>query len=75
MSNESPSKLTSSSVRSGPSAIRYRYLSKLAYKGVWNEVPKANNLVIFDWDDTLFPTSAFLLDDEEDFKRVKKRYS
>lgn len=30
--------------------------------------------MIFDWDDTLFPTSAFLLDEQDDFKRVKKRY-
>jgi hypothetical protein len=30
--------------------------------------------VIFDWDDTLFPTSAFLLDEQDDFKRVKKGY-
>lgn len=30
--------------------------------------------MIFDWDDTLFPTSAFLLDEQDDFKRVKKKY-
>ena len=45
---------------------RNRFLSKLAYSGVWRNQPsgikgtqKSISLTIFDWDDTLFPTSAF----------------
>ena len=48
-------------------ASRNKYLSKLAYAGVWRNQPtggvkgtlKSLHLTIFDWDDTLFPTSAF----------------
>ena len=47
-------------------APRNKYLSKLAYAGVWNPSSKnsqtkakSTQLTIFDWDDTLFPTSAF----------------
>ena len=45
---------------------RNRFLSRLAYSGVWRNQPSAVKgtqksifLTIFDWDDTLFPTSAF----------------
>ena len=45
---------------------RNKYLSKLAYTGVWKKqqsatkgTRKSTSLTIFDWDDTLFPTSAF----------------
>jgi len=44
---------------------RNKFLSKLAYAGVWNATnnsrvkAKSTHLTIFDWDDTLFPTSAF----------------
>jgi hypothetical protein len=40
--------------------IRKSYYSKLIFKNVWNpgQKPKThNNLFIFDWDDTLLPTS------------------
>lgn len=43
--------------------IRNKYLSKLTYSKVWgpgqSEVSRQKGLTIFDWDDTLFPTSAF----------------
>ena len=40
--------------------IRKSYLAKLISKNVWNpnnEDKKYNNIIIFDWDDTLLPTS------------------
>lgn len=56
-------------------AVRFRYLCKLTYKGVWNEQPKkSNNLVIFDWDDTLFPTSAFMPRCQDDLYRIRKKH-
>ena len=56
-------------------AVRYRYLCKLTYKGVWQEKPKAQNLIIFDWDDTLFPTSAFMPRCKDDLYRIRKRHA
>lgn len=56
-------------------AVRYRYLCKLSYKNVWNDRPKTNNLIIFDWDDTLFPTSAFMPRSHDDLNRIRKRHS
>lgn len=41
-------------------AVRESYLSKLISKNVWNPCNKPkihNSLIIFDWDDTLLPTS------------------
>ena len=45
---------------------RNKYLSRLAYSGVWQNKSsaaksssKSTTITIFDWDDTLFPTSAF----------------
>ena len=46
--------------------IRRNYFSKLIYKNIWTpgQKPKThNNLFIFDWDNTLFPTS-FLTKEE-----------
>ena len=40
--------------------IRKKYYSKLIYKKIWTPISKSkkyNSLFIFDWDDTLFPTS------------------
>ena len=41
-------------------AVRESYISKLISKNIWNPGIKAkvhNSLIIFDWDDTLLPTS------------------
>jgi hypothetical protein len=46
--------------------IRKSYYSKLIFKNVWNpgQKPKThNNLFIFDWDDTLLPTSFLSKED------------
>lgn len=45
--------------------IRKKYYSNLIYKNIWIREKKksANNLFIFDWDDTIFPT--FFLTQEE----------
>ena len=46
--------------------IRKEYYSKLIYKNIWTPGQKAkthNNLFIFDWDNTLFPTT-FLAKEE-----------
>ena len=43
-----------------PDALRKSYISKLITKNVWNPSMKPkifNSLIIFDWDDTLVPTS------------------
>ena len=43
--------------------IRKKYYSKLIYKNIWNpgkKTKKHNSLFIFDWDDTLFPTSYLI---------------
>ena len=43
--------------------IRKKYYSKLIYKKIWAPISKSkkyNSLFIFDWDDTLFPTSFFI---------------
>ena len=40
--------------------LRKSYLNKLINKGIWmpnNEEKKYNSIIIFDWDDTLLPTS------------------
>ena len=40
--------------------LRKSYLNKLISKGIWapnNEEKKYNSIIIFDWDDTLLPTS------------------
>jgi hypothetical protein len=40
--------------------IRKSYLAKLIYKNIWQptiEAKKHNSIIIFDWDDTLIPTS------------------
>ena len=43
--------------------IRKKYYSQLIYKNFWNpciKQKKFNSLFIFDWDDTLFPTTFFI---------------
>ena len=43
--------------------IRKKYYSQLIYKNIWNPCitpKKFNSLFIFDWDDTLFPTTFFI---------------
>mmetsp|Transcript_3832 Transcript_3832/g.4434 ORF Transcript_3832/g.4434 Transcript_3832/m.4434 type:complete len:245 (+) Transcript_3832:599-1333(+) len=61
-------------------APRNKYLSKLAYAGVWNtssknpRVSKSTSLTIFDWDDTLFPTSAFAPKTPEEMAEIAENY-
>ena len=62
--------------RAQVNAQRNKYLSKLAYSGAWQSqgptpgTTKLQNLTIFDWDDTLFPTSAFTPRTEEEMMRI-----
>ena len=64
--------------------IRKKYYSKLIYKNIWSPGIKTkahNSLFIFDWDDTLFPTSFFINKDKEVFneenlsEELKKLFS
>ena len=46
--------------------IRKKYYSKLIYKNIWTPGIKSktyNSIFIFDWDDTLFPTTFLLNED------------
>ena len=58
---------------------RNKYLSRLVQTGLWKQVRNAGgasgtqkslNLSIFDWDDTLFPTSAFTPRTEEEMEYI-----
>ena len=65
-------------------AVRQSYMSKLISKNIWNPSMKPkqhNSLIIFDWDDTLLPTTFLTsnggpLEDiklsESDFQRMKE---
>jgi len=62
--------------------MRHKFLSKLVYSGMLNKgadahrgTRKSQNLTIFDWDDTFFPTSAFNPRYEEDMKRIGEQNS
>ena len=37
--------------------IRKNFMAKLIYKNVWQKSKNYNSIIIFDWDDTLLPTS------------------
>ena len=53
--------------------IRKKYYSKLIYKNIWLPGVKAkkyNSLFIFDWDDTLFPTSFLVSENIIDKKTL-----
>ena len=57
--------------------IRKNYFSKLIYKNIWTPGEKSkfnNNLSIFDWDDTLFPTSFFVQEDIIDDENLPEEY-
>jgi hypothetical protein len=55
------------------SELRARFLSKLAYDKIWklkgqDKKPGHQNIVVFDWDDTLICTSALQPFDEKDIQ-------
>ena len=58
--------------------MRMRYLSKLSKEQVWLpplKQPKVSqNLIIFDWDDTLFPTTHLNPIDETIYPQLYERY-
>ena len=54
--------------------IRKKYYSKLIYKNIWPQGTKTkthNSLFIFDWDDTLFPTSFLVNEKIEEISEKK----
>ena len=58
--------------------MRMKYLSRLAKQQVWlspMKQPKVSqNLVIFDWDDTIFPTSHLNPVDETVYDQLYERF-
>ena len=57
--------------------IRKNYFSKLIYKNIWSPGEKSkfnNNLSIFDWDDTLFPTSFLVQEDIINDENLPEEY-
>ena len=56
--------------------MRHRYLSKLTYQKVWQQgkpgvgTQKSISMIIFDWDDTFFPTSAYNPRTEEEMQFI-----
>lgn len=57
--------------------IRKNYFSKLIYKNIWSPGEKLkfnNNLFIFDWDDTLFPTSFLVQEDIINDENLPEEY-
>lgn len=66
-------------VRSTHLQHRNKFLSKLARSGIWETKHssqvgsrKSVSLTIFDWDDTLFPTSAFTPKTEEEMLLIQQ---
>lgn len=61
-----------------PKKMRLRFLSKLAKEQIWLppiKQPKINeNLIILDWDDTLFPTSHLNPIDESQYDHLAEKY-
>ena len=59
--------------------LRMKYLRKLTKEQIWlapMKQPKSSqNLVIFDWDDTLFPTSALNPIDDSMYEALRERYA
>ena len=56
-----------------PEEIRFSYLSKLIYKGLWNPNKKKkplNTIIILDWDDTLLCTSRLIKPYEDINKNI-----
>ena len=55
---------------------RNRLLSKLTYSGVLKQqTRKSNNLIVFDWDDTFFPTTAFQPRTENEMVAIKTKHA
>lgn len=58
--------------------LRLRYLSKLAKEQIWlppmKQPKQSQNLVILDWDDTLFPTSHLNPVDESQYEFLIEKY-
>ncbi len=59
---------------------RNKYLSRLAYAGVWQNKSstaksssKSTTITIFDWDDTLFPTSAFSPKTQDEMMEIAEK--
>jgi len=59
--------------------IRFKYLRRLTREGIWlapTKQPKSSqNLVIFDWDDTLFPTTYLNPVDDSQYEALRERFS
>ena len=43
--------------KSNSDDIRKSFMAKLIYKNIWNKSQTHNSIIIFDWDDTLLPTT------------------
>lgn len=58
--------------------MRNKFLSKLAYQKVWEpnqqHEKRRVNITIFDWDDTLFPTSSFTPRSESHMVKLVQQY-
>ena len=58
--------------------MRLKYLSRLAKEQIWLppiKQPKTNeNLVVLDWDDTLFPTSHLNPVDDSQYDYLYEKY-
>ena len=58
--------------------IRMKYLRRLTKEGIWlppMKQPKSSqNLVIFDWDDTLFPTTYLNPVDDSQYEALRDRF-
>ena len=60
--------------------LRKSYMNKLINKGIWmpnNEEKKYNSIIIFDWDDTLLPTSFLvskgIFDSDIEYTKYEKQ--
>jgi len=59
--------------------IRMRYLRRLTQEQIWlapmKQPKNSQNLVIFDWDDTLFPTTYLNPVDDSLYEALRERFS